>query len=50
MDTDQMFADAVVRLQEAQLGEQVLAGKLLGAEVDSCFPADILKLIASLSE
>jgi hypothetical protein len=48
VDTDQMFADAVTRLQEAQQGEQIPTSKLLGAEVDSCFSADILKLIAFL--
>ncbi|MGH3550140.1 MAG: hypothetical protein ACRDQU_18910 [Pseudonocardiaceae bacterium] len=47
-DTDQIFADAVARLQEAQQGEQIPTGKLLGAEVDNCFSSDILDLIISL--
>lgn len=49
VDTDRVFADAVTRLQEAQQGEQVPTGKLLGAEVDSCFTADVLELITSQS-
>lgn len=48
VDTDQMFADAVTRLHEAQQGEQIPTGKLLDAEVDSCFSTDILELIASV--
>jgi hypothetical protein len=47
-DTDRIFADAVTRLQEAQQGEQIPTGKLLGAEVDNCFSTDTLDLINSL--
>jgi hypothetical protein len=47
-DTDQIFTHAVTRLQEAQQGEQIPTGKLLGAEVDSCFSANIRKIIASV--
>lgn len=50
VDADQMFAHTVTRLQEAQQGEQLPTGKLLGAEIDSCFSVDMLKLIASLPE
>lgn len=48
VDIARMFADAMTRLQEAQLGEQIPIGKLLGAEVDSCFSARVLELIAPL--
>jgi DNA-directed RNA polymerase specialized sigma24 family protein len=39
MDINQIFSDAVTRLQEAQQGEQMPTEKLLGAKVDSCFSA-----------
>ena len=45
-DIDQIFADAVTRLQEAQQGEQIPTGKLLGAEVDNCFSTETLGSIA----
>jgi hypothetical protein len=48
IDTDQMFADAVTRLREAQQGEQISTGKLLGMEVDSCFPENVREHITSL--
>jgi DNA-directed RNA polymerase specialized sigma24 family protein len=50
VDIDQIFADAVTRLQEAQQGEQIPTGKLLGAEVDNCFSTEILDSIALLPE
>jgi hypothetical protein len=50
VDIDQIFADAVTRLQEAQQGEQIPTGKLLGAEVDNCFSTEILNSIALLPE
>jgi hypothetical protein len=50
VDIDQIFADAVTRLQEAQQGEQIPTGKLLGAEVDNCFSTETLGSIALLPE